>query len=165
MRKLAAVAALALTAVLATSCRPETACPAIGQAPVVSFTVDRAYAPSVKTVHLKACQDGRCKEADLELVPGSIAVDQGCEPGSSGGDGVCSATASPDGTLTGMLMMETLTANRIEVTATGTDTAGHPLPARTAAFTPRVAHPFGEQCGSFVTAGVVLDAAGLRQAP
>ena len=131
----------------------------------MSFTVDRAYAPSVKTVHLKACQDGHCEEADLELVPGSITVDQGCEPGPSGGDGVCSATASPDGTLTGMLMMETLTATRIEVTATGTDTAGRPLPARTAAFAPRVSHPFGEQCGSFVTAGVVLDAAGLRQAP
>lgn len=164
MRKLAAVAALALAAVLVTSCRPEAACPAIGQAPVVSFTVDREYAPSVKTVHLKACQDGRCKEADLELVPGSTAVDQGCEPGPYGGDSVCSATSSPDGTLTGMLMMETLTATRIEVTATGTDTAGHPLPAQTVAFTPRAAQPFGGQCGTFITAGVVLDAAGLRQA-
>jgi hypothetical protein len=151
--------------VLATSCRPETACPAIGQASVVSFTVDRAYAPSVKTVHLKACQDGRCKEADLELVTGSTAVDQGCEPVRYGGDGVCSATSSPDGTLTGMLMMETLTARRIEVTATGTDSAGNPLPARTAAFTPRATQPFGEQCGTFITAGVVLDAAGLRQSP
>ncbi|BCW69241.1 hypothetical protein [Arthrobacter sp. NicSoilB8] len=165
MRKLAAVAALALTAVLATSCRPVTACPAIAQAPVVSLTVDRAYAPSVKAVHLRACQDGRCKEADLELMPGSTAVDQGCEPGPSGGDGVCSATSSPDGTLTGMLMMEPLTASRIDVTATVTDAAGHRLPPRTAAFKPRVAHPFGEQCGSFITAGVVLDAGGLRQAP
>ena len=109
MRKLAAAAALVLTAVLAVSCRPEAACPAIAQAPVVSLTVDREYAPSVKTIHLRACQDGRCKEADLELVPGSTAVDQGCEPGPYGGDGVCSATSSPDGTLTGMLMMETLT--------------------------------------------------------
>ncbi|GAA2126613.1 hypothetical protein GCM10009825_03870 [Arthrobacter humicola] len=165
MRKLAAVAALALTAVLVTSCRPEAVCPAIAQAPVVSLTVDREYAPSVKTIHLLACQDGRCKEADLELVPGSVAVDQGCKPGPSGLDGVCSATSSPDGTLTGMLMMETLTANRIEVTATGTSNTGAPLPARTAAFTPRVAHPFGEQCGSFITAHAVLDAAGLRPSP
>ena len=165
MRKLAAAAALALTAVLVASCRAEVACPAIGQAPVVSFTAVREYAPSVRAIHLRACQDGRCKEADLELVPGSTAVDQGCEPVRYGGDGVCSATSSPDGTLTGMLMMETLTASRIEVTATGTDTAGNPLPARTTAFTPRAAHPFGEQCGTFLTANVVLDAAGLRQAP
>jgi hypothetical protein len=165
MRKLAAAAVLVLTAVLAVSCRPEAACPAIAQAPVVSLTVDREYAPSVRSIHLAACQDGRCKEADLELVPGSTAVDQGCEPGPYGGDGVCSATSSPDGTLTGMLMMETLSAGRIEVTATGTDTAGNPLPARTAAFTPRAAHPFGEQCGTFITASVVLDATGLRQAP
>ncbi len=165
MRKLVAVAALALTAVLVPSCRPEVACPAIGQAPVVSFTVAREYAPSVRAIHLRACQEGHCKDADLELVPGSTAVDQSCEPGPYNGDGVCSATSSPDGTLTGMLMMETLTASRIEVTATGTDTAGKPLPARTAAFTPRAAQPFGEQCGTFITAGVVLDAAGLRQAP
>lgn len=160
-----AVATLALTSVLMGSCRAEVACPAIGQAPVVSLTVEREYAPSVKAIHLMACQDGRCKEADLELVPGSTIVDQGCEPGTSGGDGVCSATSSPDGTLTGLLMMETLSASRVEVTATGTDIAGHPLPARTAAFTPRVAHPYGEQCGTFITASVVLDAAGLRQAP
>ena len=131
----------------------------------MSLTVDREYAPSVRTIHLAACQDGRCKEADLELVPGSTAVDQGCEPGPYGGDGVCSATSSPDGTLTGMLMMETLSASRIEVTATGTDTAGNPLPARTAAFTPRAAHPFGEQCGTFITASVVLDATGPAAPP
>ncbi|MGO4804520.1 hypothetical protein AB4089_05275 [Arthrobacter sp. 2MCAF15] len=165
MRMQAAAAALALTAVVATSCRAEVACPAIAQATVVSLTVAREYAPSVRTIHLSACQDGRCKEANLELVPGSTAVDQGCEPGHSGGDGVCSATSSPNGTLTGMLMMDTLTASRIEVTATGTDTAGNPLPARTAAFTPRTAHPFGEQCGTFITASVVLDSDGLRQAP
>ncbi len=164
MRKLTAAAALALTAVLATSCRPETVCPAIGQAPVVSLTVAREYAPSVRTIHLSACQDGRCKNADVELHPGSTTVDQGCESGPSGGDGVCSATSSPDGTLIGMLDMETLTASRIEVTATGTDTAGNPLPARSVAFTPRTAHPFGEQCGTVITAGVVLDATGLRQA-
>jgi hypothetical protein len=165
MRKLAAAAALALTAVLVASCRPEAACPAIGQAPVVSFTVDREYAPSVRAIHLKACQDGHCKDADLELIPGSTAVDQGCEPVRYGGDSVCSATSSPDGSLTGMLMLEALTASRIEVTATGTDSAGNPLPARTAAFTPRAAQPFGEQCGTFITAAVVLDATVLRQAP
>jgi hypothetical protein len=165
MRKLAAAAALTLTAVLVTSCRPEAVCPAIAMAPVVSLTVDREYATSVEAVHLKACQDGHCREADLELIPGSVTVDQGCSPGPSGGDGVCSATSSPDGTLTGMLLTGTLTGNRIKVTATGTATGGNPLPERTADFMPRVVHPFGERCGSFYTAHVVLDANGLRQAP
>ena len=165
MRKPAAVAALALTAVLVTSCRPETVCPAIAVAPVVSLTVDREYAPSVKAVHLKACQDGHCREADLELMPGSVTVDQGCRTGPSGGDGVCSATSSPDGTLTGMLLTETVTGNRMEVTSTGTATSGSLLPERTADFTPRLVQPFGERCGSFFTAHVVLDADGLRQAP
>jgi hypothetical protein len=62
-------------------------------------------------------------------------------------------------------MMETLRASRIEGTGIGTDTAGNPLPARTVSFTPRAAHPSGEQCGTFITASVVLDAAGLHQAP
>jgi hypothetical protein len=62
-------------------------------------------------------------------------------------------------------MLDSLTTGRIEVTSTGTATSGTPLPARTAAFTPKVSHPFGKQCGAFIAAGVVLDANGLRQAP
>lgn len=164
MRTLAAIAALACTALLAAGCQAETACPAVAQAPVVALTVGREYAPSVRTVHLKACQEGHCAEADLELFPGSTTVDQGCEPGPYGGDRPCSATSSPDGTLTGMLMMGTLSESPIEATSTGTDANGLPLPLRTLNFTPRASYPYGQQCGRFVTAGVVLDADGLRQA-
>jgi hypothetical protein len=164
MRVFAAAVALTATALMAGGCRAETACPAIGQAPVVALTVAREYAGSVHTVHLKACQDGSCTEADLQLIPGSISVDQGCEPGPSGGDGVCSATSSPDGTLTGMLMLDALTGAGIEVTSTGTDPGGLPLPVRTLTFTPRVAYPLGGKCGSFISASLVLDANGLRQA-
>lgn len=163
MRKFAAILALAVVALPAAGCQPGTACPAIGQAPVIALTVAREYAGTVQTLHLKACQDGRCAEADLELFPGATAVDQGCEPGPYG-DGACSATSSPDGTLTGMLMFGQLTESRIEATSTGTDAGGLPLPVRTAAFTPRVAYPYGEECGRFISAGLVLDAGGLRQA-
>jgi hypothetical protein len=163
MRIFAAAVALTATALLAGGCQAETACTAIGQAPVVALTVAREYAGLVKTVHLKACQDGRCMEADLQLFPGSTTVDQGCEPAPPGGDGVCSATSSPDGTLTGMLMLDALTGAGIEVTSTGTDAGGLPLPVRTLTFTPRVAHPYGEKCGSFISASIVLDANGLRQ--
>src|SRR5687768_9683318 len=69
------------TTVLVSGCHVfEMACPAIAQASGVSVTVAASYAPAVKALHLKACQDGVCREGDLELVPGSISVDQGCEP-------------------------------------------------------------------------------------
>jgi hypothetical protein len=163
MRTLGVLLAITTTAVLASACQPPVPCPAIAQAPVVALTVAAGYVPSVRTVHLKACQDGTCHEADLELFPGSTAVDQGCEP-VNGPDGVCSATSSPDGTLTGMLMLEVLTESPINLTAQGTSAGGTPLPERGLTFTPKAAYPFGEQCGKFVTAGVVLDADGLRQA-
>ncbi len=87
MRTFAAMAGLGCAALLVTGCQTEAACPAIAQAPVVALTVAREYAGSVKTLRLKACQDGRCAEAELELFPGSTPVDQGCEPGSGGGTG------------------------------------------------------------------------------
>ncbi|WP_104176144.1 hypothetical protein [Arthrobacter sp. Y81] len=164
MRSFGVLLAVVTTSLLPSACLPEAVpCPAIAQAPVVSLTVAASYAPAVKAIHLKACQDGTCREADLELMPGSTAVDLGCEP-SGGPDGTCSATSSPDGTLTGMLMMDVLTESRIDATATGTTTAGAPLPARNLSFTPKADYPYGEQCGKFVTASLVLDADGLRQA-
>jgi hypothetical protein len=165
MRRFGVLLALTTTAVLVSACQPEVApCPAIAPAPVVALTVPAEYVPNVKAVHLKACQDGTCREADLELFPGSTAVDQGCEPVSNGPDGVCSATSSPDGTLTGMLMLDVLTESPIDVTARATSADGSPLPERKLSFTPRADYPYGEQCGKFITAGVVLDANGLRQA-
>ena len=104
MRALAPLVGLGCTALLATGCQPQAACPAIAQAPVVALTVAREYTGSVKTLRLKACQDGRCTESDLELFPGSTTVDQGCEPGPDGKDRPCSATSSPDGTLTGLVV-------------------------------------------------------------
>lgn len=164
MRILGVLLAAVTTSLIPSACLPEAVpCPAIAPAPVVALTVAASYVPTVGSIHLKACQDGTCREADLELMPGTTAVDLGCEP-LAGPDGTCSATSSPDGTLTGMLMMDVLTESRIDATATGTSTAGTPLPERTLSFLPRAEYPYGEQCGKFVTAGVLLDADGLRQA-
>ena len=162
MRMFAPLVGLGCIVLLAAGCQPQTACPAIAQAPVVALTVAREYAGTVQTLRLKACQDGRCAEADLELFPGSTSVDQGCEPGADGGDRACSATATPDGTLTGMLTLDPLTESPIEVTSRGTGADGVPLPVRTLTFTPQVAYPYGEKCGRFISAGVLLDAEGLR---
>lgn len=164
MRTAGVLLALGTTTLLAFACQPlEQACPAIGQAPVVSLTVDAGYAPSVQSIHLKACQDGNCKDEDLDLRPGSATIDQGCEP-NAGPDGVCSATVSPDGTLVGTLMLDTLTESPIEATLSGTTPNGAPLPERSLTFTPQSDYPFGQQCGKFLFASLVLDAEGLRQA-
>lgn len=133
------------------------ACPAIAQATVVSVTVSADYAPRVSVLHVRACQDGTCREADLELRPGSASIDQGCTA-----EGGCSATASPDGTKVGMLMLETLTESAMAVTASGTAADGSALPVRTLEFRPQAAYPFGEQCGKVVSASVTLDSSGLH---
>ena len=163
MGKTGVLLATITTTVLLTGCHAfEVGCPAIAQASGVSVTVEARYAPAVKALHFKACQDGLCKEADMELAPGFISVDQGCADG-SGPDGVCSATSKPDGSKRAMLMLDVLTESPMEVTASGTSIDGSPLPVRTLRFTPTGDYPFGEQCGRFVSASVVLDGAGLRQ--
>ena len=162
MGKPGVLLALMTTAVLTSGCYyypVPTPCPMIAQASVVSVTVPLSYVPRVGTLRLKACQDGVCKEDNVELFPGTASIDQGCTP-----DGVCSATASPDGTMIGMLMLESLTEAPMALTATGTSPGGMALPVRTVDFRPRGAYPYGEQCGRFVTASVILDAGGLRQA-
>ena len=163
MGKTGVLLATITTTALLSGCHAfETACPAVGQVSGVAVTVAAGYSPQVKTLHLKACQDGKCQEGTLHLVPGSVAVDQGCTDDARP-DGACSATAKPDGTQRGMLELETLADSAIDVTATGQYATGKPMPARTLRFEPRASYPFGEQCGRFVSAAVVLDAAGLSQ--
>ncbi|MDQ1053682.1 hypothetical protein QE394_001610 [Arthrobacter sp. SORGH_AS 212] len=160
MRTRGLLLALLTTAALTTGCGPGAiACPAIAQATAVSVTIAADYAPLVGTLHVKACQDGTCKEGPVELAPGSASIDKGCTP-----DGVCSATASPDGTKVGMLMLDTLTESAMTVTASGAGADGSALPVRTLEFRPRADYPFGEQCGRFISASVTLDAAGLSEA-
>ncbi len=126
MRRLWAAIALTTTAALWSGCEPQvTVCPAIAMAPVVSLTITAEYAPTIKTVHLKACQDGKCREGDLELRPGSVSLPQSCRPEP---DGSCSAVTSPDGTRYGFLNMGTLTSSPIDAEVTGTDTNGGTLP-------------------------------------
>lgn len=161
MRRLWAILALITTA-LGSGCQPQvTVCPAIAMAPVVSLTIAAEYAPTVKTVHLKACQDGKCREADLEMRPGSVSVPQSCSPEP---EGACSAVSSPDGTRYGFLNMGTLTASLINAEVTGSSATGRPLPVRTLDFTPKSAKPWGEQCPTVITASLLLGADGLRQA-
>jgi hypothetical protein len=134
------------------------ACPAVGQVAGVSVTVAAGYSNEVGKLHLKACQDGVCTEGDLALHPGAVSVDQGCTP-----DGVCSAKSSPDGTARGMLELPGLAETPMEATLSGTSPSGTELPVRNLTFSPKGDFPFGEKCQRFVTASLILDAAGLRQ--
>lgn len=151
---------LAGTALLSACADVPVACPAIGHIAAVSLTVTADYADQVGSLRLKACQDGACTEKDIMLNPGAVTSDETCTP-----DGVCSATSSPDGTLQGFVELPTLSESPMEVTVTGTSKAGVALPVRTVSFTPRRAYPYGEQCGKFISAGVVLAADGLRPSP
>jgi hypothetical protein len=161
MRRLWAAIALTTTTALWSGCNPQvTVCPAIATAPVVSLTIAAEYVPMVKTVRLKACQDGKCHEAELELRTGSVSVPQSCSPEP---DGSCSAVSSPDGTRYGFLNMGTLTGSPINAEVTGSDANGGSLPVRTLDFTPKIAKPWGEQCQTTITASLRLDAQGLRQ--
>ncbi|MEE2570266.1 hypothetical protein V1638_12790 [Pseudarthrobacter sp. J64] len=149
------------TALLTAACSPQEAgCPAIAAAPVVSVTVVRDYVPQVKSLHLKACQEGTCAEGDLDLQPGSVSMSDDCNR-DAGPDSVCSATSTPDGTLIGMLMLERLTDAPVDVVLTGTGPDGAPLPELPHTITPIVSTPYGEQCGQFISAAVNLDADGL----
>ncbi|WP_423183059.1 hypothetical protein [Arthrobacter sp. NyZ413] len=161
MRRFWFAVALISTAALGSGCQPQvTACPAIAAAPVVSLTLTASYVPSVKAVHLKACQDGKCHEADLKMRSGSVSVPASCTPQPAG---ACSSVASPDGTKYGYLQMGSLTASPIQAEVTGTAADGTPLPTRALDFTPTVAQPWGGQCPATITASLLLDAMGLRQ--
>lgn len=171
MRKAGVLLAAFSTSALLSGCATfEVACPSIAQAPGVSLTVAAGYASAVQGLSMKACQDGACKAGKLDLVPGTISVDQGCSPAVEapggygyGQDSVCSATSKPDGTKRGILHLPALSETPMAVTVSGTMSNGKPLPVRTLRFTPDGNYPFGEQCGRFVTASVVLDGNGLRE--
>ncbi|WP_457947657.1 hypothetical protein ACTAQI_17935 [Pseudarthrobacter sp. alpha12b] len=161
MRKPGLLLALMTTASLISACDPAgSACPAITQATAVAVTVTAGYSPRVATLHLRACQDGTCAEDGVELRPGSSSIGQGCNT-----EGACSATASPDGTKVGTLMLAALTESPMTVTASGTAPDGTALPVLTLELQPKVLYPFGEQCGKVLSAAVVLDDAGLHQQP
>lgn len=68
--------------------------------------IDAGLAPAagLEELRIKACQNGTCRESTVSLVPGSDSIDLGCASPAAGADpgsAPCSASASPNGTLTG----------------------------------------------------------------
>ena len=111
-------AAPALTAVvLCTACAGggagPLACTEIGASPGVSITVAESMARSIEDPKLEICDDG-CRTYDLALQPGSETVDLGCD--STEPEGSCSASARPNGTLVGFVVVDQLAAEEVAVT-------------------------------------------------
>lgn len=60
-------------------------------------------------------------------------------------------------------MLKALTESPIVVTAFATAAEGSAFPVRSVEFRPRAHYPFGEQCGRFLVASVLLDGDGLHE--
>lgn len=102
---------------------------------------------------LQVC-DGRCRTYDLELHPGSDAVDLGCD--TTGPEGSCSASMRPNGTLVGFVVDDQLTAGETEVSLL----SGGERYSTTGV--PQLVYPNGPACpGAALQLSVTLDDGGL----
>jgi hypothetical protein len=143
----------------------ERSCTTIGSLSGVSVTVDRVVAADLDGLRLRVCwpldsADPTCRDDVVELTPGTDSIDQGCASG--GPDAVCSATASPNGTLVGFLQLDDLSEGRARVSGVVT-IAGRrqALPPVTVAAEP--SYPNGPDCGAGgQQARVTLGSDGLR---
>ncbi|WP_264796234.1 hypothetical protein [Arthrobacter mangrovi] len=137
------------------------ACTEIGAAPGVSLTVAREFVPEVKAATLEICWQGTCRRSAVDLYPGQDTVDLGCDTAAP--EGSCSATSTPNGTLTGFAAVPQLPEGQVRAAATitrldGTETETGALETAT-----RMVYPNGEQCpGAVPQLGLTLDHAGLH---
>lgn len=137
------------------------ACTEIGAVAGISLTVASSYAPEVEAVELEACWEGTCRPIAVELHPGHDIVDLGCD--SALPEGSCSATATPNGTLSGFAEVQDLPEAEVQTVATvthpdGSESATAPLTAAA-----RMVYPNGEQCpGAAPQLGLTLDRSGLH---
>ncbi len=137
------------------------ACTEIGAAPGVSLTVARDFAPEVKAATVEICWEDACRRSAVDLSPGHDTVDLGCDAAAP--EGSCSATSTPNGTLTGFAPVPLLPEGPVQATATithqdGTQTETRPLETVT-----RTVYPNGERCpGAAPQLGLTLDRAGLH---
>lgn len=159
--------AVAALLVLVTGCGASTgsggyACTEIGAVSGIGLTVDQELADKVRDVELQICWDGTCEPAPLELHPGERMVDLGC--GSEQPDAVCSATSTPDGTLTGFAQLDSLPAGEVQVRAHTTRHDGSRVETEPLSVATETVFPNGEDCpGEAQQLALILDASGLHQ--
>jgi hypothetical protein len=157
--------AVAAFLVLATGCGASTgseghACTEIGAVSGVGLTVGQELADDVRGAEIQVCWDGTCERFPLDLQPGERMVDLGCE--SDEPDAVCSATSTPDGTLTGFAQLDSLPAGEVQVRVYTTRQGGTQVETEPLSVATETVFPNGEDCpGEAQQAALTLDPSGL----
>jgi hypothetical protein len=153
--------ATALAVAVLTGCTTEPqACTAIGSAPGVSAMVDAAAATGVTGLELTVCWEDVCRDAPVELSPGSDSIDQGCDSDSP--DAACSARVVPNGTLVGFASVEALPAGPIKVRAVIVENA-EPRRLPEATVMAAATYPNGPACPAGANqAKITIDTKGIR---
>ena len=123
------------------------------------MTVERDVVTPGLQLTLRICQDG-CVDRRVDLLPGSTTVDETCS--SDDPDGSCSASSTPDGTLTGFVDLATLTVGDAQVSGDlRTDGGGTPL--KEISVPVAATYPNGADCpAGGPQASVRVTGAGLR---
>lgn len=119
------------------------ACTGIAARAGIGFTIKPEMAAGVTAAELRICTDGNCTEKAIELQPGSVTVDEGCNQDKI--DGVCSARIEPDGSLTGFFETTAITDKATEVTLTLIRSGA--TESYAADVTPARVFPNGPACG------------------
>ena len=119
MPRAAGLAVSALLCTLAACSQPQVACTQIAAQAGVSVTVAKEAAAGLTRLTLNVCVDDRCRDLPVQLAPGADTIDEGCDE-TAGPDGVCSATAVPNGTLVGFVEVADLPAGPVTVRAVAT---------------------------------------------
>jgi hypothetical protein len=135
--------------VLVTGCGASTgseghACTEIGAVSGVGLTVEQELADEVREAEIQVCWDGTCERLPLDLHPGERMIDLGCE--SDQPDAVCSATSTPDGTLTGFAQLDTLPAGEVQVRVYTTRQDGMQVETDRLSVATETVFPNGEEC-------------------
>jgi hypothetical protein len=141
--------AVAALLVLVTGCGASIgseghACTEIGAVSGVGLTVEQELADEVREAEIQVCWDGTCERLPLDLHPGERMVDLGCE--SDQPDAVCSATSTPDGTLTGFAQLDTLPAGEVQVRVYTTRQDGMQVETDRLSVATETVFPNGEEC-------------------
>lgn len=156
-RLLRAAAVLCAVPLALSSCSSMgPACTEIGAQSGVSVSVAGGLATVTESLAVAVCLDDGCSTAEVDLQPGSSTTLETCTP-----DGVCSATATPDGTLVGFATVE-LPEEEVDADVTLRRSDGT-TSVHTFTLTPTTVYPNGKRCGGGAVQGsLVLDDDVLR---
>ena len=158
--------AVAALLVLVTGCGASTgsgghACTEIGAVSGVGLTVEHGLADDVREAEIQVCWDGTCERVPLDLRPGQRTIDLGCE--SDQPEAVCSATSTPDGTLTGFAQLDSLPPGEVQVRAYTTRQNGTRVETEPLSIATETVFPNGEECpGEAQQLALTLDLSGLH---